>query len=526
MRWIVLGEKNGKIALVSKSSVTGLLPKGSYLTIEGDETQFILRVDDSQQVESYSPSPMIVDMELEPLQADQKCQNIIAAFRVMDITSRKDGLIDYIKPQSIARRSTQEEIELALAGNRGGPRVFLATAHASQNQLLTDEEGNFITTQLPEDMFYHQILVCGRTGLGKTVATKYLAQYFVEKLEGAVLAINVKDVDFLKMDQASTEKTPQIEKEWAVLNEGARGIDNFMVYYPANTEIPVNQGVTLEISQRITLNVHDIDPEALTGLLQGISDVAAQNLPNIFRHWQEEQKARNPEGFTFGEFVSYFARAEDDDRVFPTLNSRGDASEIRLHPGTFQNIRRNLDVASDFFDNEDALSLDESHILVPGKMSVINVSGDKGIQFGSILLRHLLHKMVAAKSEGTYVVPILIIIDEVHQFYDTNSSAEALGDLARICRTGRSQEIGVVFSSQNPGDIPRGLSTVINTKIFLKSDAGLARSYGVIISAEEMENLKPGFAAVSIYDMSQLKIVKFPLAFAGVHKKKGKQNER
>ena len=149
-------------------------------------------------------------------------------------------------------------------------------------------------------------------------------------------------------------------------------------------------------------------------------------------------------------------------------------------------------------------------------MSVINVTGSKGIQFGSIMLRHLLHKIVEAKSQQESDVPILIIIDEVHQFYNSNSSLEALGDLDTICRTGRNKKIGVIFSSQNPSDIPRGLASVINTKIFFKSDAATAKSFGVNISNDEMESLKKGFAVANIHDLSQLKILKFPLAYAGV----------
>ena len=51
MSWIVLGEEKGKIKLVSKTpkkeEVPGLLPKGSYLTVEPEEmkAKFILRVD-------------------------------------------------------------------------------------------------------------------------------------------------------------------------------------------------------------------------------------------------------------------------------------------------------------------------------------------------------------------------------------------------------------------------------------------------------------------------------------------------
>ena len=158
-----------------------------------------------------------------------KCQNIITAYRVKDISNRTDGLIDFIRPQLLARRSNQEEIDLAFGDIKEGPSVFLATVHSGQNQLLSDDEGTLMTTRLPNDMFFHQMLICGKTGSGKTVATKYLAQYFVEELEGAVLAINVKDVDFLKMDKHSDVKNPQVLKEWGMLNQTAHRIENFMV---------------------------------------------------------------------------------------------------------------------------------------------------------------------------------------------------------------------------------------------------------------------------------------------------------
>ena len=521
MVWAVLGEESGRIKLVSKDKVPAMLPKGSYLTIEEGDSKFILRVDDSKQHESYSPSTMLIDMNLAPLKQDQKCQNIIHAYRVKDLVNRADGLIDYIKPLSIARRSTQEEIDIAMEGNKSGAKVFPATLHYSQCQLLKDENQNLITANMPDDMFFHQMLVCGKTGTGKTVATKYLAQYFVEDLEGAVLAINVKDVDFLKMDKPSTTKNQNILDEWNSLGKSAHGINNFSIYYPANTEISATKQISTELSTKITLNVNEIEPESLTGLLKDISDIGAQHLPNIFRYWKNEFVKTSGEDTTFNNFVEYFIRGERDGRLFRTLNTRGEEGSAPLHKGTFDNILRSLDYARDFFDNEGAESLDENDILVRGKLSVIDVTGEKGVQFGAILLRDLLHRIVKAKSEQRSDVPILIIIDEVHMFYNSDATQEALGDLDVICRTGRSQEIGVIFSSQNPTDIPRGLSSVINTKIFFKSDSTSVKSFGVSVRPEEMENLKKGYAIASIYDLSQLKILKFPLAFAGVFDKGG-----
>lgn len=516
----MLGEKNGKIRLVSKNNTNGILPKGSYLTIELPDSgsMFILRVDDTEQSELYSPSPMIVDMDLSPLKQDQACQNIISAYRVRDISNRSDGLIDFIPPQAVARRSTQEEIDLALGGGKMGPKIFMATLHASQNQLLRDEKGSPITATLPEDMFFHQVMICGKTGSGKTVATKYLAQYFVEEMEGAVLAVNVKDVDFLRMNKPSITKNSSVIDEWKRLGIEPCGVDNYIVYYPANNQVDIAKGVDPAVCKRITLDVKQIEPESMTGLLQGLSDTAAQSLPSIFRWWQNQARNNKDQSlFTFSKFVNHFQRAVNEDKcVFPTLNSRGEESSITLHKATCDLILRKLNVAIDFFDNPQSISLSDKDILQRGKMSIINVAGNNGIQFGSILLRDLLHRIVEAKSMGNSKVKVLIIIDEVHQFYNTSSSREALGELDTICRTGRSQEIGVIFSSQNPNDMPSGIANVINTKIFFKTDSGAAKNLGVRVSDEEMESLKKGYAVASIHELSQVKVVKFPMAACGV----------
>ena len=517
MEWIVLKyKKGGMYQLVSKTpkkgEVSGLLPKGSYLTVElAKDKKVILRVDDSSQHEPFSPSPVIIDMDLSPMYQDQKAVNIVDAFPVKHLIKREDGLIDPIPPQKIAKRSSQSEIDAAMEVEKTGPVVFPATIHGGQNHLLLDDELNIITTRLPEEMFFHQIQICGKTGSGKTVASKYLAQHFVEQMEGAVLAINVKDWDFLQMDQPSVVKSKPVEDEWKQLEESPRGIDSSTIYYPATIDInSLQDRVNLDICERITLGVNEIEPESLAGLLEGISAPGAQQLPDIFRHWKNHTMEEND---TFDDFVAYFSLAQNN-RVFPTENIRGRPDQMTMHRGTFDNVLRNLQGATEFFDNEDAMILDYDDILVEGKLSVINVAGSRGIQFGSILLRHLLKRIVEAKSSLMSPVPVLVIIDEVHQFYHTDSSKEALSALDVICRTGRSHKIGVIFSSQNQDDLPKGLSSVINTKIFFRTDGISSRTFN--IPTNEIQSLSKGFSVCNIHDMPQLKIVKFPLSFSGV----------
>jgi len=516
-KWIVTGEdNNGKIKLVSQAGITGILPKGSYLTVDPRQlggSKHILRVDESRQIEPYAPTSLVADLNLEGFIADSGCKNEVTAYRIKDISDRGDGLIDFIKPQSYARRSAQEEVDIALGNDDDGPKVFVATVQSNQNQTLKDDVGTHITAIIPEDVFFHQMLICGKTGSGKTVSMKYLSQYFVEKMHGAVLAINVKDVDFLQMDRASNVADSEIASEWKTLGEEPHGVDNLVMYMPANRRYSQIKGINQRLCKKITLDVKTIQPDAMTGLIQGISEKSALSFPNVFRWWRTYRAVN----YTLNEFIQYFSSMEGE-KGFATLNERGDEGYMKLHPSSYDNILRSLNSTSDFFDNDDAITLDYTDILQAGKMSILDFSGDKGPRFGSILLRDLLKKIVDAKDQLLSSVPVLIIIDEVHQFYSADSTREALSDLDNICRTGRSKKIGVIFASQSLSDIPSGLISVVNTQILFKTDSQSMKLTGVKVTPEEIEGLKKGFAIASIHDRPQLKVLKFPLSFCGVVK--------
>jgi len=359
-------------------------------------------------------------------------------------------------------------------------------------------------------MFFHKIQICGKTGSGKTVAIKYLIQHFIEKMQGAVLAVNVKESDLLTMDQSSVSQISQTNQEWERLNEKPHGIEDFTIYYPANTSLSSYRGISHNKAKSITLDVNKIDPDSLIGLLQNISEAGAMHFPDIFRYWQSRVNSTGK----YIDFLRYFQQGSGNP-TFPTLSTRDDESQITLHKVTYGNIERNLHGALTFFDNADSNVLDYSDILHKGKLSVINVTGSSGTQFGSILLRHLLSRIVHAKTMKESEVPILVVIDEVHQFYNSESSKEALGDLDTICRTGRSLKIGVIFASQNQSDLPRDLTSVINTKIFFRSDSSLGNAFG--ISNDEIQSLQCGYAAANVHNLSKIKIIKFPLAFCGVN---------
>lgn len=512
-QWTVWKEDNGRIKLVSKTGTNGMIPKGAYLTIEDNGCKFILRVDDSRQSEPFEPSPLIADMNLKAIAADRQCKNIVSAYRVKTIDPSDDDLIKYIRPLSVARKSTQDEIDLAMGvdSKSKGPKVFVATVFANENKVLRDGDNKFISVRLPEDFYYYQTMICGKTGSGKTVAMKYLAQSFIEESHGAVLAINVKEQDFLKMNLPSDKVNAVVLKEWESLNDGAHEVDGFTIYYPSKQSNAGSYQNLTATKQKITLDLSDIEPEALLGVVRNMSDLASDSLPDIFRWWVR-LKQQNHEDILFKDFLEYVNSQED--RTFPTLNILDQDSVVVLFPGTYRNIVNGLRSAAKYFDDPDATMLTADDILVRDKMSVIDVASD--IQFGSLILRDLLKKLIEAKRSKESDVPLLIIIDEVHQFYNGSDSKDALEDLSTICRTGRSMKIGVIFASQNPSDMPPGIPAVVNTKIYFKTESQGIKDIGSKITVDEMESLQTGYAIASIYDLPQLKVLKFPLSFAGV----------
>lgn len=533
MKWTVLHEKNNRIVLTSVSNtdeIGGLLPTGSFLTVvashtnKDDNRRFILRVEESEQIALFNPSPLLADLSLDIQEADRECKNRVVAYRIHDISDRSDGLVDYIKPQSIARLSTSEEINIALdALGNSGISVFPSTIYSSRSQKLYDAESKPIQIKLPQEIFWHQIQISGKTGSGKTVATKYLANHFTSnpiptksgsQYNGAVLAINVKDTDFLHLEKESSinhlpnQVKHQIMEEWDALSIAAHGNTNFQILYSAHEKLDsyVKQGVNPDLCLPITLRADELDPNSLLGVVENLTELAQQALPDIFRYWQEKK----PTGSSYSSFLDHIDNCIENDYNFQTISLSNRESTTRLNPSTAMAMRSRLESASSYFENDAGSDLNVEDILVEGKTTVIDIG--KSLDFGSIVLRYVLNKLIELKQVSD--IPILIIIDEVHLFYSNNASKAALADLDNICRTGRSKQIGVIFSSQNINDIPSGLTSVINTKLMFKSDEFTKRINGIL--PEDIMSMNAGFCVSNIHGMPQLRSIKFPLSPNGV----------
>ncbi len=514
--WIVRGTKReGAIELVSKGSGEGILPIGSFLTVIDDRDankKFILRVDDSKQEEIFKPSLLLIEADLKLPYGEQKCTNIVSARRIFEKNIQADDMAAFIRPGLLARRSTQDEIDEALSLSKEGVKVFLATTLHDRASVLKGLDGKYIMASIPTDAFYHQMIIAGKTGSGKTTALKYLAQYFVEEMGGAVIAVNVKGKDLLYMNKPSGFNEENT-KEWKQLDKSAHGVENFRIYVPFKANPDPLLDIDRRIVQYITLSVDDIEPNALADIMR-LTEIGESMLPDVFRFWQE--RVQQP-GNRFSDFVSYFSApsAERGAKVFHGISSSGNEPVYTFPPSTYNSINRELNFISQYFDASDsnAITLDAETLIQRRTMTALHLTED--IQFGSILLRDLIKKIREHIIEH-HDVPVLFIIDETHLFYDSNSSKTALEDLSVICRTGRQHRAAIVFASQNPNDIPRDLASVVATKIFFQSEKAEARNFGLTVDQVDIETLPKGYAAVKIFEQPHLRLIKFPKAFGGV----------
>ncbi len=513
--WIVhqtSGE--GLVELISKGRNSGIIPIGTFLTVEDGENKFFLRVERSVQEEIFKPSVLLVEADLELPNYEQKIKNIIYAKRINETNLSSDDSSSFIKPGLIAKRSTQEEINMALNLSLEGVPVFLATSLFGRANILKGLNGAYITARLPIDAFYHQMIIAGKTGSGKTTALKYLAQYFTEEMDGAVIAVNVKGKDLLYMGEPS-DSTEQVENEWKYIGAKAHGVDNTTIYLPYSKREFDGSDIQNSIIKKISLSVDDIEPETLTALMHNrLSEIAETVLPDIFRWWLEEEK--NPSS-KFSDFVEYFnaEASEQGTKHFKGKTVAGEKIEYPIATGTYNVLLREINQVSQYFDapKSEAEIISIDNLIQKGSLSILHLTNDK--VFGSILLRHIIKKVIDYMPKD-HTTPVLFIIDETHTFYDSRTSQDALNDLSVVCRTGRQYKTAIIFASQSPRDIPQDLESVVATKIFFQSERKDASGFGLGADGIDVETLPKGACVAKIYDQPYLRLLKFPMAFAGV----------
>jgi uncharacterized protein len=170
---------------------------------------------------------------------------------------------------------------------------------------------------------------------------------------------------------------------------------------------------------------------------------------------------------------------------------------------------------TDIFDNPKAQPIDFKTLVMPGRVSIIDLSDTDSTIVNNLVITSIL-RGIQLRQEELYAAavkanknpdPVMVIIEEAHEFLSRDRIAKMdnlFQQVARIARRGRKRWLGLMFVTQLPQHLPDEVLGLINNFILHKiSDdnviARLKRSVGGIDEGlwTKLPNLAPGQAVVS-----------------------------
>ena len=173
------------------------------------------------------------------------------------------------------------------------------------------------------------------------------------------------------------------------------------------------------------------------------------------------------------------------------------------------------------FDNPKAPPVDFAALAMPGQTTVIDLSDSDSTTINNLVIASLLRGVQeqqeiayeAAERAGRAPTPMMIVIEEAHEFLSSERIAKMetlFEQVARIARRGRKRWLGLVFVTQLPQHLPDEVLGLVNNSIIHKiTDASVANRLKRMIGNVDdglwlrLPNLAPGQAIVSFTSMAR-----------------------
>jgi len=167
------------------------------------------------------------------------------------------------------------------------------------------------------------------------------------------------------------------------------------------------------------------------------------------------------------------------------------------------------------FDVGSVPGVDYSAMLVPGRVSVIDLSDTDSPQLNNLVIADILRglqdaqetRYQRASEQEQAVTPALIVIEEAHEFLSASRISQMpvlFEQVARVAKRGRKRWLGLVFVTQLPQHLPNEVLGLINNFMIHKiTDASvISRMQRTVGSIDEslwnrVPRLAPGQALVS-----------------------------
>ncbi len=353
-------------------------------------------------------------------------------------------------PGSAVRELTAAEVSKLmgfagdmLMGNMSGREDITISLQARNKEIIPRNLGIF-----------------GTVGAGKSNTTQVLIEEASEN-GWAVIVLDVES-EYTAMDEPSQE-----EKLFAQLSSYGRspqGIADFAVYYP------VSCASARAKSRPFTLRIADFETSVIAEILQ-------TTLPerNALLDCVEylEQKNRAKVSTSELDSLTGLLDAAPTAKLPYTLRTLRERAADRSSRSTefvdFQGLSTKLMwlLQSGAFDQANLKGLDTTEMLVPGRVSIIDVSVANDF-VKNLVTADLLRKTFAHKIVKDDAAPTLLVIEEAHSFISREKAQTmqaTLQMLRHVSRRGRKRWLAVAFVSQQPGHLPPEIFELCNTRI-------------------------------------------------------------
>jgi uncharacterized protein len=302
--------------------------------------------------------------------------------------------------------------------------------------------------------------IFGTVGAGKSNSTQVL----IEEAAANGWAVIVLDVEseYTAMDEPSQEE--KLFPKLASFGRAPQGLADFEVYYP------VSCASDRATSRAFTLRIADFETSVIAEILQ-------TTLPerNALLDCVEYLEQKNRSKVSTSELDALVSLLDPlpTAKLAYTLKTLRERAADRASRSTefvdFQGLSTKLMwlLQSGAFDQPNMKGIDIAEMLVPGRVSIFDVSIANDF-VKNLVTADLLRKAFAYKILKADAAPTLLVIEEAHSFVSREKAQTmqaTLQMLRHVSRRGRKRWLAVAFVSQQPGHLPPEIFELCNTRI-------------------------------------------------------------
>lgn len=364
------------------------------------------------------------------------------------------------------------------------------------NSILGLKDGNFLIGHLegyPKvlvkfdskkiSVLPRNIGIFGTVGSGKTNTAQVLIEELAEresdeKEKWAVIILDVEG-EYTRMDQPEIVAEKHLGKLKSLYGIQPKGISDFHVLRLCNHES------TVETAEDVTINIDQIDEYMLTEILQTTEPQSAALFTIIDRLRKNPRKEEaDPDsvipkqsrrsGYSLDDIIAEIDEHIRKQRGKSSRDKKEEepedkANDILVRAQSLVPLKRKLSelVRTKAFDVKNASSIDPSKYLVPGRVTVFDLSYT-GDYEKNLLTAQLLERIFREKRDDTALPKTIIMIEEAHTFISRENKdrmMQTIRKLKEIARRGRKRWLSLCFISQQPAHLPSEIFELANTRI-------------------------------------------------------------